>query len=138
MSAKKRCIKCGKCCRGCIGPFVFPSDVKRISEALVVSPQYFLTTYCSSYMLHYKNHQAEIYYLKNTENVCVFLKDNLCSIYEVRPYQCVYAPYQFFADAPEIWEHLPCIDKNLLQKCDSEKNEIRMFSELLGNGYNNL
>jgi len=83
---KFSCIKCGNCCR--VG-FVYltRTDIKNISKRLGLQPEEFK-----------KKYTTNILWLGRTmkwaeKGGCVFLKNNMCSIYESRPEQCSTYPY---------------------------------------------
>ncbi len=131
----KMCNKCGKCCKGSMGTFVFPSDVLKISNMLNVDKKYFLNKFCVKNTLDIYGKKVDIFSIKTDGGVCMFLKNNLCDIYQYRPYQCIYAPYDFLSQSG-FWEHMPCLDRALLKNSDSTYNDSIMFRELLDRGYN--
>jgi Fe-S-cluster containining protein len=78
------CTKCAACCKNYSPRFKTP-DVKRISKHLRLKESEFIDSYL--------NVDADgDFVVKSTP--CPFLgDDNLCSIYEVRPSDCVRFPY---------------------------------------------
>lgn len=129
------CKKCGACCYGSIGPLVFPSDVKIISQFLNISPRILLECYCEKLKINTINGVLDVYYIKVEEGHCMFLtENNLCSIYKYRPYQCINAPYKFLANS-FFWNHMLCIDKKRLEKSNSEKLDSIIFREIIYKGY---
>ncbi len=134
MQIKLKCNKCGQCCKGSMGPFVFPSDVIKISNGLGIDKRTFINTYCNENIISINKNSICIYSLKSTNTGCIFLNNNLCDIYSYRPYQCVNAPYNFLSQS-ELWNHMRCLDKELLQKCDTTDKDIKIFKEILDIGY---
>jgi hypothetical protein len=84
VDVKFNCTKCGKCCTGQPhqGVRLSPSDASRIIS-LIGPPAYRLAT----------AHKSDHPQLKMPNGKCVFLKDNLCMIYEARPDQCRTFPF---------------------------------------------
>ena len=135
---KIECKKCGNCCKGGMGPFVFPSDVLKISLLLHIQTNVFLKEKCEKHFIEINENKIIIYCLNNTKNGCIFLNsNNLCSIYENRPYQCVYAPYKFLSSSG-LWNHMKCLQTDLLEKSNSDENDWNILKELFEIGYDNL
>ncbi|AEC01848.1 YkgJ family cysteine cluster protein [Parasphaerochaeta coccoides] len=86
------CIGCGHCCGGGSPGYVFLSDddVSDISSFLGVSKETFLSDYC-------RKVDTGTYYrvsLREKKNFdCIFLMENGCSVYPVRPVQCRTYPF---------------------------------------------
>ena len=134
---QKICYKCGQCCKGEIGPFIFPSDVYSISSRLKISHSYFLKTFCSKHKLTTKFGDLEIYTIKCDKNGCAFLEDNLCKIFEFRPYQCVHSPFEFLGDY-KYWRHMECITENDFDSVETKANDFEMFKQIIEIGYKQL
>lgn len=136
MNAEKKCKKCGKCCKGKIlGPIIFPEDIEGICQAINVTPDVFLSLYCDSQILNTNHEEVLIYFLKVVNDACIFLKENnLCQIFENRPYQCVYAPFQFLGYY-KFWEHMECVNEEDFAGVDTSENDMKMLRQLLDNGY---
>jgi hypothetical protein len=78
------CLQCGNCCRGYSPRFKTP-DIKRISKHLKMKEGDFINRYLFI--------DSEGDYVLQTKP-CSFLgADNYCSIYDVRPSDCVRFPY---------------------------------------------
>lgn len=134
MSVKK-CIKCGKCCYCSTGPIVFPSDVKRISRFLKINPKKLLEKYCQKLYVEVLMGKFEIYHFNVTQGHCIFLtQNNLCDIYNVRPYQCINAPYKFLSSSG-FWNHIPCLDKAKLKRSNSQNLDSIILCEIINEGY---
>lgn len=136
MNKAPRCNRCGQCCRGEMGPFVFPSDVPQLCTALGVTPSALLESYCERYDMELPDRQIPLYALKTTQGHCVFLNEhNLCNIYPSRPYQCVHAPLELFSDY-RYWAHMPCMEESLFRGRDSSPQDEEMLRQLIYPGYN--
>lgn len=131
---KNGCKKCGKCCKGTMGPLIFPSDVEIICRFLKISHQEFYRLYCEQQILSLKTKEIIAYSIRKTGNACTFLSGCLCKIYKVRPYQCRMAPYKFLSES-KLWGHLECLDENRLKNSNSSKLDKKIFKELLEEEY---
>ena len=82
--SKIDCLNCAACCKNYSPRFKTP-DIKRISKHLQMKEGDFIETYL-------RIDEDGDYVVKSTP--CPFLGvDNFCSIYEVRPSDCVRFPY---------------------------------------------
>lgn len=81
------CTQCGNCCRLPGGKVeLIKEEVFEISHALGLDTDSFLEQYCQL--------DSDKYQLKEQgDGACIFLKDNLCVIYDVRPLQCRTFPF---------------------------------------------
>ena len=110
------CNKCGKCCKGFSeerGVSIWPSDAARISNQLGLEKATFLTTYCDAKEIEINKGTVTIHLLKSIEGNCIFLsEENLCTIHDFKPVQCVKTPFDFFWDRlqPPPYECLENID----------------------------
>lgn len=79
------CLSCANCCKT-MTPTFTPSDIKRISTHLGITPDAFKEKYL------YKDKGGD---WMNVKQPCQFLdlKTNMCSIYEVRPVDCAGFPH---------------------------------------------
>ncbi|AEH07539.1 YkgJ family cysteine cluster protein [Methanothermococcus okinawensis] len=77
------CLMCGKCCDS---PTVTKKDIANISGYLKIP---FEET-VKKYLTYFDGTYGE---LKEVKGKCIFLKDNKCSIYKVRPLICRLRPY---------------------------------------------
>ncbi len=134
MYVNRNCNKCGLCCQGSMGPFVFPSDLQRISTSLGIEKKLFLAEYCVHCDIP-NTSMLTIFSLKMRDGRCIFLnKSNLCEIYEDRPYQCKNAPFKFLADY-RFWKHMPCVEEKDFNNINSSELDKQIFKELLTIGY---
>ncbi len=78
VTEKVDCTLCANCCKKLI-PGFNDEDINRISTHLQITRKEFLKKYLK------KNSEKE-YEMKQAP--CLFLKDNKCSIYEIRPEVC--------------------------------------------------
>ena len=81
--SKIDCTDCGNCCK-VFSPTVSQTDVTRISDFLKISEEAFIETYLKVR----DDNEYEMNALP-----CPFLKDNKCSIYEIRPTVCREYPH---------------------------------------------
>ena len=82
--AKVDCLTCAACCKNYSPRFKTP-DIKRISKHLRLKESVFIDTYL--------NLDKEGDYVVK-QSPCPFLRsDNFCSIYDVRPSDCIRFPY---------------------------------------------
>ncbi|MCB0282443.1 MAG: YkgJ family cysteine cluster protein [Calditrichaeota bacterium] len=78
---------CSNCCTTSGGfVFIFEKDIHKISKFLKMSEDDFLNTFT-------KKVGTKISLIDRDEKDCVFLKNNKCSIYPVRPVQCRTFPF---------------------------------------------
>lgn len=132
---RTECDKCGQCCKGSMGPFIFSSDVRDICKTLNKTEEIFLKEYCVKHAFILEGSTYEIFTIRQLDGRCFFLnEDNLCEIYDVRPYQCKNAPYNFLAGYG-LWDHMKCIDKQLESKAQTTEKDICILSELIDKGY---
>jgi len=88
---KFKCIGCGSCCTGAPG-FVYLSEkeIYDISRYLGISEILFIKQYTNVVRIFGEKRLS----LREKSNYdCILLKDNRCSIYPVRPYQCRSYPF---------------------------------------------
>lgn len=134
MHVNLKCHKCGSCCQGSMGPFIFPSDLSLISASLSIEKHAFLTEYCTPFNIP-NSSGVVIYSLKIQKSRCIFLNEsNLCSIYDCRPYQCKNAPFNFLAEY-RFWKHMRCIKEDDFVGINSTESDKKIFKELITIGY---
>ncbi len=78
------CTVCANCCKT-MTPIFTEEDIARISAHLNMTPQAFFDQYLEV--------EADTGSTVNRVLPCVFLKDDKCSIYEVRPIDCAEFPH---------------------------------------------
>lgn len=85
---KFKCTECGKCCTGAPGyVWVKEEEIAELSTFLKITPAEFKRKYTRS--VHGRTALIE----KSVSYDCVFLKDKLCQVYQVRPQQCRTFPW---------------------------------------------
>jgi len=85
---KFKCTECGKCCTGKNGyVWLSESEVDNISKYLKISKKEFLAKYARLAYGRLSLIDA------NKWGDCIFLKNNKCEIYPVRPKQCKTFPW---------------------------------------------
>jgi uncharacterized protein len=85
IEAQIDCTKCANCCRVSeVG--TTDRDVEKLAKFLGMSRDEFLRDFT-------QRDEAGDLILKKTEAGCVFLKDNLCTVYEARPQNCANFPH---------------------------------------------
>jgi len=94
------CTQCGNCCSGSSGSvYLSQADIARLAAHFEVAPGRFVRRY--THLVRGRrvlNDQA-------SSSDCVFLRDNLCTVYEARPTQCRTYPWWLrnIRD-PESWQ----------------------------------
>ena len=79
------CTRCANCCKS-MTPTFTKADIKRVADHLQMSQQKFIDKYLE------KDDEGKDWV--NRKRPCQFLgSDNLCTIYEVRPYDCKGFPH---------------------------------------------
>jgi uncharacterized protein len=79
------CTECANCCRKATA-VVAERDVQRLAKYFRITPAQFIKDYTVGC-------EDEGRVLRKTENGCVFLEGNLCSVYDVRPHVCEGYPH---------------------------------------------
>jgi len=114
------CTHCGNCCRLPGGKVeLSQKEISEMSQTLHVRVDSFIQQFCHP--------DSNGYRLKEQEDgACIFLKDNLCIIYDKRPLQC--RTFPFWTEnlkSPYRWKQLrhicPGLDKGKLY----DLNEIQ-------------
>jgi len=82
------CTQCGQCCTGAPGyTWVSKEEIATIAEHLGMNVE----TFSNAYIRRVDTRFSLLEHPKSYD--CVFLKDNKCSIYSVRPKQCQTFPW---------------------------------------------
>lgn len=82
-----KCTVCGNCCRLKGGKVsVNQTEIKNISQYLGMSPVVFKEKYCLA-------GSEKEYLIDGTDGACIFLQEDYCQIYLVRPLQCRTFPF---------------------------------------------
>jgi Fe-S-cluster containining protein len=93
------CTQCAECCRVATTP-VEDREIKSLAKQIGVSSETFIRDYTTV-------DEEGDRILRRTEQGCVFLEGNLCSIYEGRPATCRNYPHLVRGDGPistRMWQ----------------------------------
>jgi len=80
-----QCQQCGDCCRGYGGTYLTDMDITAIADFLHISPDVFISTYCT-----YSGGRPML--AQKPDGYCVFW-DKLCRIHAVKPRMCKAWPF---------------------------------------------
>lgn len=132
------CNMCGECCKTNskeqFGVLLFPQEIDKFQNELQISKEEFFALYCFLKTINIHELTLEMLFLKMVNGHCIFLDDdNKCKVYAFRPLQCQKAPYTFLAK-PNVWKHMPCVDMELLNNCNSKSSDLMLIQDLLA-GY---
>ena len=120
-----QCTGCGKCCSG--GPgyvWATPEEIAAIASFLKMTVDLFVRRY-----IRQKDNRYALIEKKMQNFDCVFLQDNKCRIYPVRPVQCKSYPWwKELLQSKESWEiaarycegiqtQAPLVPYEEIQKC---------------------
>jgi Fe-S-cluster containining protein len=118
------CTYCGECCR-------LPGGKVRISSEEIEAISRYLFMYRESFLEEYAVHDEQGWALEDEgHSACIFLKDDLCSIYEVRPRQCHTFPFwpENLKSAyrwKQLKSYCPGIDQGILRSREEIRAQIR-------------
>ncbi len=85
IEAQIDCTQCANCCRVTdVG--ITDRDVEKLAKFIGVTKEEFIRDSTA-------RDESDQLILKRTEKGCVFLKDNLCTVYEGRPQNCANFPH---------------------------------------------
>lgn len=87
------CSKCGACCRNQKAVLLTVHDIIRMSGKLGLKPGEFFKKYCTI-SAKFSGDGLKRFYLK-VDGGCPFLKDNLCSVHDVKPVACARNPFYY-------------------------------------------
>ena len=100
------CTKCANCCR-VTETGITERDIEKLAKFLGMTHQEFLRDYTER-----AADDGELI-LKRNEGGCVFLKDNLCTVYEARPQNCVKFPHLVRGDGSidsRLWQFVKRVE----------------------------
>lgn len=89
-----QCSRCGVCCRKQKVVLLTLFDVFRLSGKLGIKPGEFFKKYCTI-SAKFNSDGLKRFYLK-ADGGCPFLKDDLCSVQDVKPVVCARNPFYYF------------------------------------------
>jgi len=122
---KFKCTECGKCCTGPNGyTWLNEDEIESISKFLKISKKEFLAKYVRLAYGRLSLIDA------NKEGDCIFLKNNKCGIYPVRPKQCKTFPWwPALVENEKAWEDL----KEYCEGIDHPDGKHYSFQEIQEN-----
>jgi Fe-S-cluster containining protein len=85
IEAQIDCTKCANCCR-VPEVSITERDIEKLAKFVGATHQEFIRDYT-------QRDEKKGLILKHTESGCVFLRDNLCTVYEARPQNCANFPH---------------------------------------------
>ena len=127
------CTKCGECCRGFSKDklvILFPRDIAVISSKLNIAAEVFCAKYCDVSHLETEIKPIDLYTLRYKRGECIFLKNNLCVIYDYRPIQCQRAPFRFFWNGAIDYDYECFHGVNIPDGWSSENYDKELLSSL--------
>ena len=121
MPSKKKfkCIQCGECCRKLAIPIAY-SDIKKWQGAQ-------RWDILRKVGFSRKAPTGQGFYIGDTLTIkpCPFLKDNLCSIHDIKPVCCKNAPY-----GPDKYDCCPVWDESYINQNRLKKVRRRQMKDL--------
>lgn len=88
------CVKCGACCKWDGIVVLVDSDINRLAEFLKTDRKKFLSEYTTT-----KGSDVVLLDKSGTQE-CVFLEDNKCKVWDVKPRQCADFPKKYDKRCP--------------------------------------
>lgn len=85
IEAQIDCKQCANCCR-VTEVRITGRDIEKLAKFLGMTPEEFLEQ-------HTQRDEENKLILKRSDAGCEFLKDNLCTVYDARPHDCVNFPH---------------------------------------------
>ena len=79
---KFECQRCNLCCRQPGFVYVSPEETEEIARTLNIDIYEFINQFCELF------DRRKLVLKKYEDESCIFLKENGCSVYSVRPQQC--------------------------------------------------
>lgn len=98
-SIRFECVRCGNCCKVKGHTILTVEDIRLISLRFNMSTNDFLIYYCYIYRRNIISDKNEIIgvldeiALKKNNDICPFIKNNVCSIQETKPLFCESYPF---------------------------------------------
>ena len=115
------CLQCGNCCKT-MSPTYSPADIKRIASHLEMTP----TSFTEKWLR--KDREGD--WINQTEP-CQFLnlKNNYCSIYEVRPADCAGFPHHTKRHTTQYIH----VFKQNIERCPATYRLVELMEEKMRN-----
>jgi len=103
LNLASECSKCGSCCKYGSG-FILQEEIKRIAEFLNIPEEKFKENYLEEHLLfNRKVYKFKTKKSKKPYGECIFLKNNLCQIHDVKPLNCKVASCNEFGEELNEW-----------------------------------
>jgi uncharacterized protein len=117
------CKACANCCREpCVN--VTRRDIETLARYLHIPPEQFVKEYTVV------DPEDREMILRQTKNGCVFLHDNLCTVYEARPRACREFPY-LVSDQRSLGGRMPSVCKHA-SICPIIYNTLEAYKHAVG------
>lgn len=116
------CKKCGACCKWDGVVVLYPEDIRRLADYFSLGDTEFLDKYAK------KSGGRNILKDKQGSSSCVFLKDNKCGIWDVKPKQCDEFPKSYDKRCPGF-----IIDNRSASMSNKYEIAIKAVKERLSN-----
>lgn len=102
------CSRCGACCRKQKAVLLTLQDIFRISRHLGLKPGDFFRKYCTR-SAKFNSDGVKRFYLK-ADGGCPFLRDNACSIQDVKPIACAMNPFYYIESSLAAYKVLGLVE----------------------------
>jgi Fe-S-cluster containining protein len=132
--ARFQCNMCALCCgnteKRVRHVLLLKSEVKRISDSLTRSIE--------GFAVRIRGHEPYVYEMKKTrEGKCLFLKENICTVYMLRPLICRFYPFELQTTEDQEYkfthtEECPGVRKGKRLKKDYFENLLQQAHDQLG------
>lgn len=88
-----KCTQCGDCCKWNGYVFLSDGDIQRLRDKEGLSLNNFLERFTKDIM--FEGEIRKVLADKKGTNDCIYLKDNKCSVYDIKPKQCSDYPLKY-------------------------------------------
>lgn len=103
LNLAKECKKCGNCCKYGSG-FILQEEIKQIAGFLNISEEKFKEKYLEKQTLFNKKiHKFKTKATNKPYGECIFLKNNICKIHDVKPLNCKIASCNEYGEELNEW-----------------------------------
>ena len=114
------CTQCANCCRVPVVT-VEEHEISRLAHYLNISP--------ATVIAEYTDEDEGCHVLRQTKDGCVFLKNNLCTVYDARPDQCEGFPYLSKGEGEIVSHSYALMDR--VCYCPIVYHSVEAFKEAL-------
>lgn len=126
-----KCQGCGRCCEGFPGyVWISDEDIKNISRYLKIEREEFLKKYTRAI-----GGRTSLLEGPPPLYSCIFLKERRCTIYKVRPYQCISFPFwPINLLSKDHWNNLSAtcpgvLNKDNIYTCSDIENILKLYKK---------